>query len=387
MAGMITRCPKCATAFRISETHLQSAKGMVRCGSCLEVFNARDNIQQKASAAPSQHAVKPAPAKPTANQAPPTATPSPPPAVAPARAAAASEPAKARSSEPARSRASATPEPAATPIKKSAAGVFDSAADDAPFDQEDDEAWALELLKDDSDLNIQLKKIVTPEDALARAAKNSPAPKPIKPKPARAAPAASKATATQAAPTFKPPKPLHDVLAAIEPDPLEVAYEDDGSRRRRRLIWSGASFLAALVLAGQIAWLEFHRLNTIEPYRSWYARVCPYLNCTVPEQVDRRAIDTSQLMVRSHPSVAGALVVDVILQNNAPFEQPFPNILLTFSNLQNETVAARRFTPTEYLGGELAGSTHMPTRQPIHVGFEIQDPGSEALNYQLTIVD
>jgi predicted Zn finger-like uncharacterized protein len=50
---MVTRCPKCATAFRITSAQLQSAKGSVRCGSCLHVFKAQDHLVKN-----------PAPAKP-----------------------------------------------------------------------------------------------------------------------------------------------------------------------------------------------------------------------------------------------------------------------------------------------------------------------------------
>ena len=41
---MYTRCPHCQTCFRIAEAHLKAAKGMVRCGSCKEVFNATAHI-------------------------------------------------------------------------------------------------------------------------------------------------------------------------------------------------------------------------------------------------------------------------------------------------------------------------------------------------------
>lgn len=44
MAENITRCPKCKTSFRISEAHLNSAKGAVRCGSCLNIFNAKEHL-------------------------------------------------------------------------------------------------------------------------------------------------------------------------------------------------------------------------------------------------------------------------------------------------------------------------------------------------------
>ena len=44
MSLFITQCPHCHTAFRTSISQLQSADGMVRCGACLRVFAADDNL-------------------------------------------------------------------------------------------------------------------------------------------------------------------------------------------------------------------------------------------------------------------------------------------------------------------------------------------------------
>ncbi|MGS2717176.1 DUF3426 domain-containing protein [Eionea flava] len=41
---IITRCPQCATAFRVTAEVLHVANGAVRCGSCLRVFNAKDYL-------------------------------------------------------------------------------------------------------------------------------------------------------------------------------------------------------------------------------------------------------------------------------------------------------------------------------------------------------
>ncbi len=38
--ALITRCPHCATTFRVTPLHLQAHRGDVRCGRCTEVFNA-----------------------------------------------------------------------------------------------------------------------------------------------------------------------------------------------------------------------------------------------------------------------------------------------------------------------------------------------------------
>ncbi|HCE41179.1 MAG TPA: DUF3426 domain-containing protein, partial [Alcanivorax sp.] len=45
MAGPYkTRCPHCGAQFKISDEHLGQARGAVRCGSCLRIFQATDHL-------------------------------------------------------------------------------------------------------------------------------------------------------------------------------------------------------------------------------------------------------------------------------------------------------------------------------------------------------
>lgn len=348
MPGMITRCPKCATAFRISESHLQSAQGMVRCGNCLEVFDAKSHIEHKSK---------------------PLYTSS---------VTGAGEDVSSDTTKPHNRPAPADNAPAddATPEDQ-----------DEPT-EEDDEAWALELLKDDSDLNVKLRKIVTREDIeKSESVKKRPANFDIRPAVSRSAKKKQSPAAAPSKPEAGKASPVHSMLSSFETDPLEVSWDDPKTVWRKRLMWAGFSFAAALVLLAQVAWLEFHRLAKAEPYRSVYSGICFVIGCTLPKLEDRSLIATSNLIIRSHPTEPSALVVDVMLENQASFEQRFPALALIFSDLQNQPVAVRRFTPDEYLGGELAGSTHMPVNQPIHIGFAIQDPGDNAQSYRITIVD
>lgn len=41
---MLTRCPACATHFRVTTEQLKARSGRVRCGACQEVFNALDGL-------------------------------------------------------------------------------------------------------------------------------------------------------------------------------------------------------------------------------------------------------------------------------------------------------------------------------------------------------
>ena len=40
VVNMITRCPACATAFRVTEPQIQARAGQVRCGRCGALFDA-----------------------------------------------------------------------------------------------------------------------------------------------------------------------------------------------------------------------------------------------------------------------------------------------------------------------------------------------------------
>lgn len=175
-----------------------------------------------------------------------------------------------------------------------------------------------------------------------------------------------------------------ELLRRIEPEPVEFAFYQ-GRSWRKTLLWGGAAALGLILLVGQIAWLQFDELSRRQPYRDLYAAVCPILNCDLPSLAAPDMIRTSNLVVRSHPEAEGALMVDTILLNTAPFQQPFPDLVLSFSNIHGETLAARRFTPREYLAGELAGRTIMPNNQPVHLSLEIVDPGPEAVNYSAYI--
>ncbi len=74
---MMTRCPTCSTAFRVTSEQLKARAGKVRCGHCSAVFNALETLEDAPPAAAAADApVPPEPAKPTPVE-PPLPEPSP----------------------------------------------------------------------------------------------------------------------------------------------------------------------------------------------------------------------------------------------------------------------------------------------------------------------
>ncbi len=53
--SFVTQCPHCQTSFRVSHAQLSVARGVVRCGACLQVFNAaRQLLEQRSNQAVAQ---------------------------------------------------------------------------------------------------------------------------------------------------------------------------------------------------------------------------------------------------------------------------------------------------------------------------------------------
>jgi predicted Zn finger-like uncharacterized protein len=174
------------------------------------------------------------------------------------------------------------------------------------------------------------------------------------------------------------------LLMNIMPAPIEFSAKRMRHWYQRKL-WPSLSILGLIALAVQVAWFKFDYFSRAEPYRTGYLFLCPYIGCQVPTLVDTSQIIASNLVVREHPETLGALAVDVMLINGAPFEQPFPDLVLVFTDIDENQVASRRFTPKDYLGGELVGRELMPQNQKIHITLDLVDPGAEAVNYHIYI--
>lgn len=173
------------------------------------------------------------------------------------------------------------------------------------------------------------------------------------------------------------------LLKNIIPAPLEFA----GNNIRHwyfRMLWPVMTLLALTALIAQLAYFRFDHYARIQPYRNLYAIACPIFGCQLPILVDKKQIVTYDLVVRPHDEIEQALQVDVMLLNKAGFEQPFPDLLLSFSDMDGQIKASRRFTPKDYLGGELAGKKIMPSMQPIHLILEIKDPQVD--NYKMDVL-
>lgn len=160
--------------------------------------------------------------------------------------------------------------------------------------------------------------------------------------------------------------------------------EEEPTRRPWRAVLLGLGSLLLIVgVMGQYLYFNFDSAGRHPQLRPLLEPLCNALGCTLPSQVNLDAIVGTNLVVRSHPHEANALVIDVIIKNKAGFVQPFPAVLLSFDDVNGNPVAHRRFQPQEYIHDAAIDIQRMPPDTPIHLTLEIVDPGRDAVNYQI----
>lgn len=440
---MVTRCPQCGTSFRITPAQLQSARGAVRCGACLHIFKARDNLvgdQAVASESalvrkPNQPAKQPPPKTGRTTSGPKKTTPSaarPTAGAPPGKAAPSTTPSK-----PAAPSGNTAPGKSALRFDQSLIDEESSQLDDDDFlisddmgepdtnkvedpfgigkpvksshslfdhrpkkeeeehRDETDESWAMSLLEEEDERSAEIKLAPHDDESESDASTFELMEQPEAP-PTREEEEEAQIRfhleGTDEEDDYQPERlsardpERSALLMNIDPEPVEMDWVRKNNRdNRRRWLWPALAASALVLLVLQVAWLQFDRLSRLEPYRSVYGAICPLVGCELPTLIDRSRIRAYNLVVRNHPERSGALIVDAILLNTASFDQPFPDLVLEFSNLGGDTVAARQFSPREYLSGELAGREVMPANQPVHLTLELVDPGEEAVNYRAYI--
>ncbi|EJM76324.1 DUF3426 domain-containing protein [Pseudomonas sp. GM55] len=412
--SFVTQCPHCQTSFRVSHAQLSVARGVVRCGSCLQVFNAARQLLEQAGKEPP--VVTPIPPVQPAEPVEPL-EPSPPRAINQKHWSATELDLDSLDLDEELARLEQREIQPATELGRHRDDSLSARRDSTGPD--DEEPWSGSLFS---------------ESAADRAQADEPLDSPETPEPTVEP---GKASRTEPSLSLEPvdlddePQPpqlrLHDPLDAplnndrlsasdekeiddnlpsIEPlrkrrersepgvraevlqdltdDPLQLDWQKRRSPWGRRLLWALLVLIAAGALAGQYIAYHFDELARQDQYRPWFQQLCPQIGCTVPSKVDIAKIKSSNLVVRSHPEFNGALVVDAIIYNRAPFSQPFPLLELRFADLNGHLIASRRFKPGEYLNGDLEGMAEMPPQTPIHIALDILDPGAKAVNYSLS---
>ncbi|WP_133011591.1 DUF3426 domain-containing protein [Marinomonas flavescens] len=170
-------------------------------------------------------------------------------------------------------------------------------------------------------------------------------------------------------------------------DPLLGEYEKEqkSNKKPRTFLWFLGVLFGLFALATQVTGHFFLQGSQSENFRVLYRTFCTYTGCTLPVFVDINAISIQHVRIQSHPTKPNALLVNAIMTNTSKYAQPMPKIALEFFDLNGAPVAARLFSPRDYLDKDFLDITYMPPNTPIHLVIPIRDPGARAVTHQLRV--
>lgn len=317
---MFIRCPACHTLFRIQSQQLKAARGQVRCGSCQAVFDGLESLVNREELSREELA------------------------------------ALAKTSEPA------------------------SRQWQLPFDEPSPESPVTQTI---SEATPSLSEAVPPEAPEAPSADDIPetteSPAVEEEEQVTESPRAPESEAQSAPPA------AHQPVQPIKWSPRYTLSGDEPvtspRRSASRIGWGLGSLVMMALLAGQLAWHNRDSLALDPRWRPWLQSVCDVAGCGLPPLRDPHAIEMVDRNVQTHPHYKGALLITATLVNQAPFAQPYPEVELSMTDLDQKRVASRRFKPSEYLdNGHPQGL--IPPGASVRLKLEISDPGQQAVGFE-----
>ena len=413
---LITECPNCDTRFRVTESQLQIAGGRVRCGACLVVFDGTehlsldgedfvsgedsedvdallDELDEITAREPSQAPAMPnlsdvdfvpvsaaemASAHPDGDQDTAEDEVSLPPELLALEAQflAEMQGSKDAQQDQATDWQDVADEKQAEPLQPSA---DESAAEPSEVETQSewdesvaDDIWQTEEPEAQEPQTREARsEPVAEQEIELQALHESP---PLSPSGEDAA------TERPAAAEMSP----SDRVSGHLPDYSDVELELEPDTPDKRTWMTLLLVLVGLVaLPAQVLWFQYDAWSMNPQYRPIYETVCRVAGCTLPPLRNVTLIDAQKSVIRVHPERPDARIVDVLMINNAEFAQPYPLIELLATNMRGQLIAGRRFKPEEYQRGEAGGGSLMPSLTPEHESLEIQDPGEDALNFEV----
>ena len=280
--ALVTRCPNCATAFRVTAQHLQAHGGDVRCGHCAHVFNGFTTL--------------------TTVQ----------------------EPEADDSSNTLGARTDVLPAPG---------------------------------LSDQTVLPSTLPHEITTSDV---------------------------ASATISAITQEPAAEVSDTASAM----LEHYPYDSVQPCKSQRSWGFASLFLLLLLTGQAAYFYRTEISVLAPdTRPYLEQYCELLRCTIPplQQAELLSIESSDL--RADPAQdAGVVILTATVRNYASFPQAYPVLELTLTDIQDQPLASRIFTPGEYLGGDVNPAQTIAPAHEVDIRLHLASSDLNAAGYRLFLL-
>ena len=391
---MQATCPHCQTVFKVSDENLRAADGFVRCGICKEVFNALEKDLPKNKQEPvvqtktANSAETPVKKTIKLNEIDPVEF--------------ILEQSHEVSTTKNKNSLSASNKPSNQKEKTTSTGhETQSNLFKPPLDTKKPEAISTKAAQASAEITQQIKpealnarppvsKTKIANKISAKTNEHTAKATPVviaRAAPATAAPSTTKTNNITAEPNKAADNNLFDgVQSKLIPDEYRIPELHNTYSIWKDLVWSLAILALTASLFVEYTWFNRNELLRNPQLRPLITQFCSVADCGPMNLREPGEIEMTTRNIYTHPNVKNALMISGTLINHAPFEQPYPNILIDFSNVRGEVTASRIFTPEDYLQIKLSSLKPLAPNVSIDFTMEIQDPGKNAMTYEFSFL-
>lgn len=155
------------------------------------------------------------------------------------------------------------------------------------------------------------------------------------------------------------------------------------SRQLHHTGWWAIAILGLLaVFVLQYGYFMREQLARHTVLRPALEKLCALAACEIPMKRDISKIIIVNRDIRNDLDKINILQVNITLQNIASHVQPYPQMQLSFSDLNGKKIAGRRFDPDEYLSRQIDINEGMAPQISVIANLEILDPGEQATTFE-----
>jgi len=138
------------------------------------------------------------------------------------------------------------------------------------------------------------------------------------------------------------------------------------------LFWGIMVVLLSITLVGQMMWLWQRDSFLQNAYvRPWLEEFCYTFLCHLPPTRHLKSFHIVEHVAQIHPKFNHVVQFKAQFINNATFPQPFPDLQLTFENVNGELITQRRFKPSEYLLQSLYKSQRIQAKTSVNIQLDL----------------
>ena len=159
----------------------------------------------------------------------------------------------------------------------------------------------------------------------------------------------------------------------------------DGRRGRR---WAASSCIVLLLmLVLQYTWFMAGDLAATFPILGpSLEEFCSVTGCETNRRSREEGVRVVSRTVRPHPEYTSALSVRATLENRSLEARPFPVVVFVLYGRDGRAVASRAFEPAEYLDDDTVPAQGLESGRRAEIAFDLVAPSEVAVSFDLRLI-